>query len=656
MTLDNKLYPRLAAENIKKNGRTYIPYILTCILTIAMFYMIGSLANNPTLYSMKVGGSGMALILNLGTIIVGFFAVIFLFYTNSFLMKRRKKEFGLYNILGMGKRHIANVVAIETLYVSMISLVIGLFVGIVLDKLMFLAITKILGEDAALGFYISIPSIIITIFLFGILFFLIMLNSLKQIVLSKPIELLRGGNVGEKEPKTKWSLTILGVICLGTGYYMAVTVENIGIAIGIFFFAVLLVIAGTYMLFTAGSIFLLKALRKNKRYYYKPKHFISVSGMIYRMKQNAVGLANICILSTMVLVMISCTSALVIGIDDTVDRQYPDDIKIVVTHPYNNYEDSAGRLEGLNKAKELAEKYKDDIKENGCFTYLQLSTNLTDNQISLKDNTNFEVQILTAEDYNRHSDTYMTLNSGEVFVRTINQTYDYGSISIFGKEYKVRNKDNVSNGYDYPQFIIYVKDIEALREINYNCNEEMGNINRSYSRLNVVLQYDITNEEKRQEIYDAFFGLRDDYHISVSDKTTARDDFVGIYGGLFFLGIFLGTLFIMATILIIYYKQISEGYEDQSRFDIMQKVGMSKGEVKSAIHSQVLCVFFLPLITAGIHTAFAFNIVLKCMFALGFANVPLYLICTAVCFLAFAVMYIIIYMITAKTYYKIVSR
>ncbi|MCM1299948.1 MAG: FtsX-like permease family protein [Firmicutes bacterium] len=655
--MDNKLYMRLAAENIKKNGRTYIPYILTCILTVAMFYMIGSLANNPTLLSMKVGGNAMAIILALGTIVVGIFAVIFLFYTNSFLMKRRKKEFGLYNILGMGKRHIAKVVALETLYTAAVSLAAGLFVGIVLDKLMFLAITKILGGNAALGFYISIPSIAVTLVLFGILFLLILLNSLKQIVLSKPIELLRGGNVGEKEPKTKWFMTVLGVICLGSGYCMAVTVENVGIAIGIFFIAVILVILGTYMLFTAGSIFLLKALRKNKRYYYKPKHFISVSGMIYRMKQNAVGLANICILSTMVLVMISCTSALVIGIDDTINRQYPDDIKVTVSHAYNTGDDiSEKRLLGLNKARELAEKYKDDIKEKGCFTYLQLSTNLTDDQISLKDNTNFEVEILTAEDYNKYSDTPMELNPDEIFIRTINQSYGYPSMTVFGKEYKVGGRDNISNGYDYPQFIIYVKNVDALREINFNCNEEMGVLDTEYSRLNVVLQYDIANEEKRQEIYDAFFTLREDYLISVSDKATARSDYAGVYGGLFFLGIFLGTLFITATILIIYYKQISEGYEDQSRFDIMQRVGMSKSEVRSAIHSQVLCVFFLPLITAGIHTVFAFNIVLKCMFGLGFANVPLYLSCTAVCFLAFAIMYIIIYAVTAGAYFKIVSR
>ena len=651
--MNNKLYPRLAAENIKKNGRTYIPYLITCILTVAMFYMIGSLATNPGLLKMKVGGTVMPMILSLGTVIVGIFAVVFLFYTNSFLMKRRKKEFGLYNILGMGKRHIAKVVALETLYVEIISLVLGLGIGIALDKLMYMVIAKILGEGVSLGFYISVASIISTILLFGILFLFILLNSLKQIVLSNPVELLRGGNVGEKEPKTKWIMTVLGVICLGAGYFMAVTVENAGMAIGLFFIAVILVIAGTYMLFTAGSVFLLKALRKNKRYYYRPKHFISVSGMIYRMKQNAVGLANICILSTMVLVMISCTSALVIGIDDTINRAYPYDIKITAHHPYQDTEGS--KLEGLNRIEEISEKYSDSLEKMGDYTLLELTCNLTEDNMSLEGSTNFETQIILSEEHNKYSGDNFILSENEIYLYALNSKYDYPSMTIFGKEYTVKGVTLENDNFSYPSLTIFVKDIDVLGEINGNLNLEMGNIDNA-NRFNRVLQYNITDEEKRDEIFDAFFEIAEYFPISSMDKAAAHDEFAGLYGGLFFLGLFLGSLFVMATILIIYYKQISEGYEDQSRFDIMQKVGMSKSEVKSAIHSQVLCVFFLPLITAGRHTAFAFNMVLKCMFGLGFANVPLYLTCTAVCFLAFAAMYTVIYLITAKTYYKIVSR
>ncbi len=656
--MNNKLYPRLAAENIKKNGKTYIPYIITCVLTVAMFYMINSLATNPELSNMKIGGSVMPVVLGMGSVVVGIFAVIFLFYTNSFLMKRRKKEFGLYNILGMGKRHIAKVVAFETLYVAVISLVLGLIVGISFDKLLYMCIAKIFGAKVSMGFYISVYSIITVFILFGILFSCILLNSLKQIVLSNPIELLKGGNVGEKEPKTKWIMTALGVICLAAGYYMAVTVENMGIAIGIFFIAVILVIIGTYMLFTAGSIFLLKALRKNKRDYYRPKHFISVSGMIYRMKQNAVGLANICILSTMVLVMISCTSALVIGIDDTIDRSNPYDLWVNVYHPYNSdSEDISSGYSGLKEIERLAEKYKDSLEEKGNYTLLSLNCNLTENIASLEGNINFEAQIILEEERNKYSgdNVILDLNADEVYLYTVNRSFDYSTVTMFGKEYKVKGVDAHSDNFSYPSLTIYVKDMDALMEINDNVNKEMGNVEK-YNRLNRALQYNITDEEKREEILNAFFEVNKKYSVYVSDRDSAKEDYMGLYGGLFFLGLFLGTLFIMATILIIYYKQISEGYEDQGRFEIMQKVGMSKGEVRSAIHSQVLCVFFLPLITAGIHTGFAFNLVLKCMYALGFANVPLYVTCTLASFLAFAVMYIVIYLITARTYYKIVSK
>lgn len=651
--MNNKLYPRLAAENIKKNGKNYVPYIITCIMTVAMFYIIGSLATNPGLLSMKIGSNVMPVILGFGTVVVGIFAVIFLFYTNSFLIKRRKKEFALYHILGMGKRHIAKVVALETLYVEIIGIVLGLGVGIALDKLLYLAITKILGEEVSLGFYISTPSIITALVLFGILFCLILLNSLRQIVLSNPVELLRGGNVGEKEPKTKWIMTVLGIICLGVGYYMAITVDNPAMAIGIFFIAVILVIAGTYMLFTAGSIFFLKALRKNKRFFYKYKHFISVSGMIYRMKQNAVGLANICILSTMVLVMISCTSALVIGIDDTINRAYPYDIIITAHHPYQDTDDN--RLEGLKKLEEVSEKYSDSLEEMGDYTLLDLYCNLTEDNMSLEGNTNFGTQIILSEDHNRYSGDNISLNDGEIFLYAVNTEYNYSVMTIFGKEYTVGGVEIKNDNYSYPSITVFVKDIDALREINDNLNKEMGDID-NINRFNRIFQYNITDGDKKDEIFDAFSEIAEYFPISTTDKAAAHDEFAGLYGGLFFLGLFLGSLFVMATILIIYYKQISEGYEDQSRFDIMQKVGMSKIEVKSAIHSQVLCVFFLPLITAGIHTAFAFNIVLKCMFVLGFANIPLYLTCTAVSFLVFAAMYTVIYLITAKTYYKIVSR
>lgn len=666
--MSSRLYLRLAAENIKKNGKTYIPYMLTCILTVAMFYIISSLSTNPGLSAMKRGGNTMPVVLNLGTVVVGIFAVIFLFYTNSFLMKRRKKEFGLYNILGMGKRHIAKVVALETLYTAVISIVIGLIAGVALDKLLYMVIAKILGESVPLGFYVSITAIISVFLLFGILFVLILLNSLGQIVLSNPIELLKGGNVGEKEPKTKRIMTILGVICLGAGYYMAVSVSDMAIAVGIFFIAVILVIIGTYMLFTAGSIFLLKALRKNKKYYYKPKHFISVSGMLYRMKQNAVGLANICILSTMVLVMISCTSALIIGTDDSIANNYPYDFTIVCYHPYDtNVENNKKAIEEIEG---VFDKYSQSIEEKGNYDMLDIScifdgSKITSQSYNIdlnKPYTLITLEVITAEQHNKFSGDRLSLEKGEVYLYLTGVEFNSSTINIFGKEYSVKDISVDENQYLMPTVTVFVGGMEDIDEIDAYFSADSGAEER-INHVCRVFQYDITDESRTNEITNAFFDeipwaveeSGGEFTVAITDRGSAKDDYVGLYGGLFFLGIFLGTLFVMAMILIIYYKQISEGYEDKNRFEIMQKVGMSKREVKSAIHSQVLTVFFLPLIMAGIHTAFAFNLVLKCMRILGFVNIPLYIACTVISFLAFAVAYVVIYLITARTYYKIVS-
>lgn len=651
-----KLYPKLAAENIRKNSKTYIPYIITCILTIAMFYIICSLANNEGLYHLKRGSSLMPEILRLGTITVGIFAAIFLFYTNSFLMKKRKKEFGLYNILGMEKRHIAKVVAFETLYVSVVGIILGFAVGIALDKAMYLLIAKLMEYEVPLGFYISLQSVIATLILFGAIFILILLNSLRQIHISKPIELLKGGNVGEKEPKTKWIMTLLGVISLGLGYTIALKVNDMVEAWTFFFYAVILVIIGTYMLFTAGSIFVLKALKNNKGYYYKTKHFISISGLIYRMKQNAVGLANICILSTMVLVMISSTTSLMFGLEDMINVRYPYDITVSVGNIFAD-ESSGERLANFKELEQIMEGFSDCTEKTGDYTSIDFSCHMSENRLFFDEENNVHCEFFIEEEYNRYSENPVNIGEGEIiaFVESgfANGNFKYSSISIFGDEYKIKEIFEGEPSVDIYEvyFKFIVKDIEVLKKINDGYADAIGAKETSYSR---ILNYNITDESRTDEVLNSLYENRK--RVSVEDKFTSRDDIMGIYGGLFFLGIFLGTLFVMATILIIYYKQISEGYDDKSRFEIMQKVGMTKSEVKSSIHSQVLCVFFLPLIASGIHMCFAFPIVLKMLKGLGLVNTSLYITCTLVSFLVFAVIYVLIYSITAKVYYRIVSR
>lgn len=661
--MNKSFFPKLAASNIRKNGKTYIPYILTCIITVAMFYIVKSLSLNPGLEKM-VGAGPLAYTMYLGTWVTGFFAFIFLFYTNSFLIKRRKKEFGVFNILGMEKRHLAKTLAWESFYVTIISLVGGLVVGMALDKVMFLLLTKAIDADIVLGFFVSGKAIGSTLILFAAIFLLIFLNSVHQIRISNPIDLLRDSNAGEREPKTKWIMAILGLICVGIGYYLAISTENPISSIPIFFVAVILVIIGTYMLFTAGSIALLKTLRKNKKYYYKARHFTSVSGMIYRMKQNAVGLANICILSTMVLVMISSTSSMMLGMEDIINVRYPNDFVV--------YSDEGSR--------ERSEVFFDNIRalqqENGLhvtketqYTYLAFSSveqgdtfHVTrQGSITIADSIT-NLIFVPLSDYNAAMGTNKTLEDGEILLYSNRQSFDYPVLKVFDKEYTVKEKldDFVGNGIiaanaANSQFMV-VRDMEEMNDLYEKQKEALTDIASDF-RYFYGFNTDAGDEEK-QAFYASMSDMlnENEFQGTVESRANARTSFIGLYGGFFFIGLFLGVLFIMATVLIIYYKQISEGYDDKKRFEIMQKVGMSHQEVKASIRSQVLTVFFLPLIVAGIHVAAAFPLISKLLALLNLLNTGLYITCTVVCFLVFAVMYVLIYLLTAKTYYKIVSR
>lgn len=656
-------FPKLAAGNIRKNGKTYFPYILTCIMTVAIFYLVKSLSLNPGLEKM-VGAQTLVYTMFLGSCVTALFAFIFLFYTNSFLIKRRKKEFGVFNILGMEKRHLAKTLAWESLYVALIGLGGGLIVGMALDKVMFLIITKAIGGEISLGFFVSGEAIGTTVILFAAIFLLIFLNTVRQIHVSNPIDLLREGHAGEKEPKSKWLMTLLGLACVGVGYYMALTVENPISSIFTFFLAVVLVILGTYMLFTAGSIALLKLLRKNKKYYYRTKHFTSVSGMIYRMKQNAVGLANICILSTMVLVMISSTSSLMLGMEDIIHTRYPNDFMV-----YSNEGSKERSEETFDKIRTL--QTEEDLNVTGelQYTYLAFS--------SIEDGDTFQVShgdslmdidsitnliFVPLSDYNATMGTNKTLEDGEILLYSNRKSFHYPVLKVFDKEYSVKEKldefpgngvmaANVANS----QFIV-VRDMEEINDLYEKQKEALTDI-ANECRYFYGFDTDASKEEQ-SDFYTALMDLlaENEFQGSAESRFDARTSFLGLYGGFFFIGIFLGVLFIMATVLIIYYKQISEGYDDKERFNIMQKVGMSHQEVKASIRSQVLTVFFLPLIVAGIHVAVAFPLISKLLALLNLRNTGLYIACTGVCFLVFAAMYVLVYLLTAKTYYKIVSQ
>ena len=661
--MNNRFFSKLAASNIKKNGKAYIPYILSCVMTVALFYIVKSLSYNPGLKNM-VGSSTMMTMMSMCSVIIALFAIVFLFYTNSFLMKRRKKEFGVFNILGMEKSHIAKTMAWENFYVTLISIVGGLVIGLALDKAMFLLIAQVLNEEITLGFFISDKAIISTIVMFCVIFLLILLNSIRQIHTANPIELVTAGNAGEREPKTKWVLAIFGLLSLGAGYYIALTIENPLTALVYFFFAVILVIIGTYMLFTAGSIALLKILRKNKKYYYKTKHFTSISGMIYRMKQNAVGLANICILSTAVLVMVSSTSSLMLGLQDVIATRYPDDFVV-----YSNETSEERAYESFDTIRELQEEQNLNVTSEREYRYLVFPAFISGDTFEVTCDANFSSMgnlnnliFVSLSDYNRVMGTDKTLAENEVLIYSDRLQFDSPTLKIFDREYSVKEKidEFIGNGLIVAvaantQFIVLPDgtDIDELYALQKEALSDRAGEIQYYYGFNSD-----ADEETQRTFYRTLLEdyVGHGYKGTIESKADSRSEFVGLYGGFFFIGIFLGVLFIMATVLIIYYKQISEGYDDKQRYEIMQKVGMTHQEIKNSIHSQVLTVFFLPLIVAGIHISVAFPIIKKLLALLNLLNVQLFLTCTVVCYAVFAVMYLLIYLLTARTYYKIVSK
>lgn len=649
--MHNGLYGKLAGDNIKRNAQTYVPYILTCILTTAMLYIIRSLALNEGLEQMS-GGAVLQAILAFGSHITRIFAFIFLFYTNSFLMKRRKKEFGLFNILGMEKRHIARVLFLESVYTTVVSLAAGFAAGILLDKLLFLVLTKMLGGNVKLGFYISTDSMIVTAVFMVLTFLMIYLNALRQIHLAKPVELLHGSEVGEKEPKAKWLLAILGVVLIGAGYYISIVTKNPLQALTLFFIAVVCVILGTYCLFTAGSIALLKLLKKNKSYYYQINHFTTVSGMMYRMKQNAVGLANICILSTMVLVMISTTSCLLAGMEDIINTRYP--------YAFEVYSVDKAMPDAVEQY--LADNHA-DVKQSKTYTSLTFTVKREENRFYIPDNYSMEMSgicefgIITAADYNRLTGETVELTEDSILLWSGDQKIDFAEAVILDRTYSVAQRLT-----DFPiptmdvvdTVCIVVQDAAVMQELYEKQQAIYGEM---ASSIRYYYHFDI-GEGDEETLFRAMYShfKESELSVGIDAKYDAHEDFMSLYGGLFFLGVFLGTLFMMQTILIIYYKQISEGFDDQKRFAIMQNVGMSRAEVRKTIHTQIITVFFLPLLTAGLHTGFSFPLISRIMIMFHMTNTPLFILCLLICFAAFALIYALIYGVTARTYYKIVSK
>lgn len=674
------IYSRLALTGIKKNKKLYIPYILTCIGMVMMFYIITFLSSSDMMMNYP-GGETMRGILGFGVYVIGFFAVIFLFYTNSFLVRRRKKEFGLYNILGMGKRNIARVMLWETLFIGAFSIVLGMALGVLFSKLAELVMVNIMSMDVTFGVTIDYKAIYYTVVLFAVIFFLILLNSLRQVHLSNPIALLHSENAGEKPPKANWFFAVLGVLILGCAYYLAVTIKDPVTTLAAFFFAVIMVIIATYLIFISGSVAFCKILQKKKNYYYKTNHFVSVSSMSYRMKRNGAGLASICILCTMVLVMISSTVCLYLGKEDSLRERYPRNINITMTSQIYSDLISQDANSIAKMSIETAENMGYKPVNAIDYTMLSFVSYIRDGEIVFDDGENgfnyatsdlWQIFIVSLDDYNRLTGSQENLNEDEVMIYTSkDMDYNYDVLKIKGQEplniKKVVTEkvvtDFENNGVDTMQIIpalyIFVPDLELQTEmISEQSENTIGNINR-------FVGYDLDATDQQQtdvfnEIYDwlrtsQIENADSSMYVYVEGSANEKLEFFGLYGGLFFLGIILGIVFIFAAVLIMYYKQVSEGYEDQSRFEIMQKVGMTKREIKKSINSQMLTVFFMPLIAAGVHLAFAFPMIYKMLILFGLVNKVFLIMVTVGCFLLFALLYMLVYKITSRAYYSIVS-
>ncbi len=672
-------YGRLASDGIRKNKRLYIPYILTCVGMVMMFYIISFLSTHKLLDVMKSGGRTMKQILYLGWWVIGIFAVFFLFYTHSFLVRRRKKEFGLFNILGMGKRHLARVLLFENLILSAVSIGGGLALGILFSKFAELAMVNLLDEKITFSYSISLIAVRNTSLFFLGIFTLIFFDTLRQIHLSKPIELLGSETTGEKQPKTRWIMAALGIILIVSAYVISISIQKPLLAMQTFFVAVIMVIVGTYLLFIAASVALCKILRSIKSYYYRTNHFVSVSSMAYRMKRNGAGLATICILCTMVLVMVSSTLCLNLGQEKLLRTLCPRDFNVQILGREVKFleNDREDVIDIINESAGEHDVNPESILDyysarlDGVMEGSYLNTNKT---IDYYDNENSWVMIvISLEDYNRLTDSKESLAPGEMIIHTTKARYSFDQISV-GDAGTYQIKKHVSKFvpegreevFINPSMYAVVPDLKSFVEpviqanmeknypkliLNFNYAFDTGGSDALQTRL-----YKTITEKIEEKTVAAAESDQDWQLISVMALAGLRSAIHEIYGGLFFLGILLAIVFMFATVLIIYYKQISEGYEDRERFDIMQKVGMTRKEIKKTVNSQVLTVFFLPLIIAGLHLAFAFPLVSKILkLILMIADVPFLIMVTIGCFLIFGLLYIFVYRVTSRAYFKIVS-
>ena len=666
-------YSKFALNNLVKNKKFIIPYVLSAIFTIMSFYILSSLAFGDNLNKLPNGIDATKQVLSLGIIVIAIFSIIFLFYTYSFLVKRRVKEFGLYSVLGMTKKQIAKILVLETIFIAVTTIVLGIGLGIIFDKLMLLVLLKLFSAGVSFGFSITPIAIVFSVLLFGFIYLLLLVYTVIKIARLRIVALLKDENKGEKEPKSRWILALIGLALIGYGYYTAQTVQNPIKALLVFFYAVVAVIIGTYLVFMAVSITVLKIMKNNKNFYYKPKNFISVSGLLYRMKRNAVGLANICILSTMVLVTMGSTSALYAGMEKSYNERFPRQLMIA---GYNSTSEKLKEIE--NNAKLAAKEAGTEVEDLVSYNSLPMVGRLVEDKFNFESNVGVDLSnvkmivVLQLKDYNKFANKNKTLESNEILLHIDKKgDYNHNSISLNGSDYKIKEKlsefpgtigsatANIMDTY----YAVVKDEKEAtklatkLTELSSKELEKRGiSIQTGTPTLQNYVAFNIKDTTKEAKVIESFKKLEKQSGIEIEGKEENKLTFRGVFASFLFIGVFISFIFVISQVVIMYYKQISEGYEDKGNFEIMRKVGITDKQIKQSIRSQVLLIFFSPLIIATLHTIVAYPFIEKILRLFLITDNSIFLQALAVTIVVFAIFYLIVYAITSKIYYRIIKE
>ena len=674
------LYPKLAWQGIRKNAETYLPYLLMGILMVGVSYIMNYLTRPALMGALSMGGTTL-MVLQMGKIVISVFSVIFLYYCNSFLIRRRMKEFGLYNILGMGKGNIARVMLWETLLTALLVFAGGLLLGLSLSRLVEMALINLLHADYTVPMELFYPDgVTWVLLLFGGIYVLILLANLLRMRLSNPVALLKSENTGEKPPKANWFFGLIGLLILLSAYYVAAVSQSPLEALIFFFIAVLMVIVATYLLFVSGSVTLCRMLRRNKRYYYQTRHFISVSAMAYRMKRNGAGMATICILCTMVLVILTSTVCLNGGTDSMVDAICPQDVNLTMGLEARDGEENWKRLDAMQQMALDVTEEMGLTPENITSQRALVATGKVQNgdygiiteADSLKTNV-LELTVYPLSVYEQATGETVTLADRELLYASFKTNETFSSMSFYGSApYRMIHAEKelpkrlLSADYRsaWGCLVVFTNDAEAFRsEITALVGEKSGEammMDRLALHFDLDSEADTDTQEKlvktlRSEAMKStgndFYGMSS---LSVDTRLLCRMDYLSLFGGLFFLGMVLGPLFSIAAVLIMYYKQICEGYEDAERFAVMRKVGLTDAEIRRSVNSQVLTVFFAPLLMAGLHMLFAMPMIRLILGAFGLHNDSLFYGIGIGCYVVFAVIYALMYLLTSRRYYRIV--